>query len=276
MNNMSYYDYIFVSDLAKSVLMKQPIDKMKLIHLLAENDAYEILTKMHNEFTNEEKFELLYNIHRFEKILECILFIPYEFLKEKVPKEIVVSPNLYLAYIIAYPKEILNLQHKIEDILGTGTLDNIGCIYLLKDGLFDKLNNVNKQLLIKRIMYDENLRRITEISDEALFMLTEAIKEKTFAAEYILLCPVLKNKLNLLMDVDIDIDIFNVLLDNYNKSIICELSLDEFKYIILKLEELYTDYFNQKITYVIDMYKDVEKFHDFLISIKVMNELTNE
>ena len=274
MNNMPY-DYIFVSDLAKSVLMKQPIDKMKLIHLLTENDAYKILTKMHSEFTNEENFELLYNIPRFEKILECILFIPYEFLKERVPKEI--SSNLYFAYIVTYPKEILNSQHRIEDILGTGTVDNIGCIYLLKDGLFDKLNNVNKQLLIKQIiLYYENLRKITEISDEALSMLTKAIKENEFAAEYILLFPILKNKLDLLMDVDIDIDIFNVLLENYNKPIICELSLDEFKYIILKLEELYIDYFNQNIIFVIDMYKDVEKFHDFLISIKVINELTNE
>ena len=273
MNKNNFYDYIFVSDLAKSVLMKQPIDKMKLIHLLTENASYEILTKMHNEFTNEEKFELLCNISRFEKNLECISFIPYEFLKERVYKEFL--PNLYLAYIITYPKEILNLQHKIVDIIGTA--DSIGCIYLLKDGLFDKLNNINKQLLIKQIiLYYENLRKITEISDEALSMLTKVIKENEFAAEYILLFPILKNKLDLLMDVDIDIDIFNVLLENYNKPIICELSLDEFKYIILKLEELYIDYFNQNIIFVIDMYKDVEKFHDFLISIKIMNELTNE
>ena len=107
-------------------------------------------------------------------------------------------------------------------------------------------------------------------------MLTKAIKENGAAAEYILLCPILKNKLDLLVDVDIDIDIFDVLLNYYNKSIICELSLDEFKYVIFKFENLYPDHFNKSIKYVIDMYKDVEKFHDFLISIKVMNELTNE
>ena len=150
MDKNNFYDYIFVSDLAKSVLMKQ-IDKMELIHLLTGNASYKILIKMHNEFTNEEKFELLCNISQIEKILECISFIPYEFLREKVYKG--VLSNLYLAYMITYPKEILNLQHKIKDIIGMA--DNIGCIYLLKDGLFDKLNNANKQSLIKlMIMYD--------------------------------------------------------------------------------------------------------------------------